>query len=153
MRVLKVFFLGLVYGWFLRWILDVIFHEDELRILSNENALLRQRIRAVESPGSLATRSVKQTARALLPVEDVQPAAAGETAQRVARSDDLKMIKGVGPQIEKKLNDAGVHSFDQMSRLTTSELQSILGLSKRVVQNADNLLTQAKKFAQQGPKG
>jgi predicted flap endonuclease-1-like 5' DNA nuclease len=63
------------------------------------------------------------------------------------------MIKGVGPQIEKKLNAAGVYTFDQMSRLTTEQMQAILGVSRRNVQNTDNLITQAKKFAEDGPKG
>jgi predicted flap endonuclease-1-like 5' DNA nuclease len=59
----------------------------------------------------------------------------------------------VGPILEKKLNDAGVYTFDQMSRLTTDQLQAILGVSRRNVQNTDNLINQAKKFAEEGPKG
>lgn len=153
MRVLKVFFLGLLYGWFLRWIMDVIFQRDELRILENENAVLRQRVRSIESPGSLASPRTGQFAARPLPVEEAQPAAAGEAGQPVPLRDDLKLIKGVGPQIEKKLNKAGVNTFEQMSRLTVQELHSILGRSKRLVQNADNLLAQAAELASQGPSG
>jgi predicted flap endonuclease-1-like 5' DNA nuclease len=69
--------------------------------------------------------------------------------QASSRKDDLKLIKGVGPKMEEKLNKAGVTTFDQMSRLTATELQAILGISKRVVQNTDNLISQAKKFARQ----
>ena len=63
------------------------------------------------------------------------------------------MIKGIGPKMEQKLNDAGVYTFDQMSRLTTAQLQAVLGLSKKVVQSSDNFLSQAKKLAEEGPKG
>ena len=153
MKVLRVFFLGLVYGWFMRWIVDKIFLEENLRLLENENAVLTQRVKTLESSRSLHTAREQQTAPAPLPVEQVQPVAATGAGPVPLHRDDLKLIKGVGPKIEKKLNDAGVYTFDQMSRLTASELQAILGISKGIVQNPENLLNQAKKFAKDGPKG
>lgn len=153
MRVLKVFFLGLVYGWFLRWILDMIYLRDEIRILSDENAILKQRVQSFEAPRSMKARSTEGIAQASLPVEEVDPATKRKAVQGTPHVDNLQMIKGIGPQIEKKLNKAGIHTFDQMSRLTTDQLKSILGKSKLITQNADNMLTQAKKFADQGPKG
>ncbi len=141
MRVLKVFFLGLLYGWFMKWIIDEIFSRDQYRMVTNENAILRERIKFLE------TRSVQRTVIAPQPVQAVEPTPTPRQAS--SSKDDLKLIKGIGPQLEKKLNNAGVNTFDQMSRLTTGELQSILGISKRVTQNADNLISQARKFAQQ----
>lgn len=151
MRVLKVFLVGLLYGWFLRWIVDAIFLNDNLRQLANENALLKQRIQSLEAPGAIERFRERPIETAALPVVDAPAVNTEEPV--VPHRDDLKLIKGVGPQIEKKLNNAGVHTFDQMSRLTTEELQAILGLTKRIVQNADNLIGQAKKFAETGPKG
>ena len=153
MKVLRVFFVGLVYGWFMRWIVDKIFLEDNLRRLANENEILRQRIITLETPRAQAPPPSLKPQTAPLPVEEVEPVAAMGTGPVTPHRDDLKMIKGIGPIMEKKLNEAGVYTFDQMSRLTTTELQAILGLSKRVVQNSDNLLSQAKKLAQEGPKG
>jgi predicted flap endonuclease-1-like 5' DNA nuclease len=153
MRVLKVFFLGLVYGWFLRWIMDMIFLRDEIRILSDKNAILKQRIQSLEAPRSLAVRSTEGIASAPLPVEEVTTATKRKAIQSTDLVDNLKMIKGIGPQIEKKLHKSGVHTFEELSRLSTDQLKSILGKSKLITQNADNMLTQAKKFAQQGPKG
>jgi predicted flap endonuclease-1-like 5' DNA nuclease len=151
MRVLKVFLVGLLYGWFLRWIVDAIFLNDTLRLLSNENALLKQRIQSLEAPRAIERFRERQIETAALPVVDAPPVNKDEPV--VPHRDDLKLIKGVGPQIEKKLNNAGVHTFDQMSRLTIEELKAILGLNKRVVQNAENLLSQARKFVDAGPKG
>jgi len=45
MRVIKVFFLGLLYGWFMKWIIDEIYTKDNLRMITNENMQLRDRIR------------------------------------------------------------------------------------------------------------
>ncbi|HJS19142.1 MAG TPA: hypothetical protein VJ785_10345 [Anaerolineales bacterium] len=152
MKVLRVFFLGLIFGWFMRWIMDVIFLEEDLRILKNENALLTQQLKTLESPKSLESKSVQKTG-APPSAEQAAPAPARKPRQSSARRDDLKLIKGVGPRIEKKLNDAGVYTFDQMSQLTTADLQAILGLSKHVEQKANNLVSQAKKLAKQAPRG
>jgi predicted flap endonuclease-1-like 5' DNA nuclease len=144
MRVLKVFFLGFVYGWFMRWIIDEIYLKDNHRMIADENVQLKDRIRSLE-----ARASARASVAAPQPVSSPQPKAAA----RASAKDDLKVIKGVGPVMEKKLNAAGVNTFEELSRLTTVELQNILGISKRVTQSADNLLTQARKFAQQKGKG
>jgi predicted flap endonuclease-1-like 5' DNA nuclease len=147
MKVLKVFFAGLLYGWFMKWIIDEIFVRDQYRMITNENAELRERIQFLESikpPESIASPRPAPLAQPRQPVEPIGFAS--------DEQDDLKLIKGIGPQLEKKLNNAGVMTFEQMSRLTTTDLQNILGISKRVTQNADNLISQAKKFARQKSK-
>ena len=146
MRVLRVFFLGFVYGWFMRWIIDEIYLKDNLKMITDENILLKDRIKSLEAPKSLETLSVKRTAPAPEPAPEPKP------VSRASAKDDLKLIKGVGPAMEKKLNAAGINSFEQLSRLTSNDLQNILGISKRVTQSADNLLTQARKFEQERAK-
>jgi predicted flap endonuclease-1-like 5' DNA nuclease len=154
MKVLRVFFIGLVYGWFLHWLVNKIFVEDNLRRLNNENEILRQRLITLETPRTQRAQPARrQPEPPPLPVEEVEPVAVTGTGPVPPHRDDLKLIKGVGPQIEKKLNTAGVYTFDQMSRLTTEQLQAILGGTKRNPQNSDNLINQAKKFAEDGPKG
>ena len=37
--------------------------------------------------------------------------------------DDLKQIKGVGPQMEKTLNEIGIFTFAQVSRMTAREYE------------------------------
>lgn len=39
--------------------------------------------------------------------------------------DDLKLINGIGPVIEKKLNELGIYTFQQLSRLTTADIEKI----------------------------
>lgn len=153
MKVLRVFFLGFVYGIFMKYIIDEIFVRDHLRMIANENTVLRERILELEAR---ATQRVQSTPTPV-PHTEPKPAITHQPSQHIEPAsqstpssnskDDLKLIKGVGPQMEKKLNNAGVYTFEEMSRLTTADLQMILGISKRATQNADNLLTQAKKFA------
>jgi len=147
MKVLRVFFVGLIYGWLMRWVVDKIFLEDNLRALANENEILRQRIITLETPKAQMDRPAPIQRTAPLPVAE------RETSPTQPQRDDLKMIKGIGPILEKKLNDAGIYTFTQMSRLTSEQLQALFGESKRNLQSTDNLLSQAKKFAKAGPKG
>jgi predicted flap endonuclease-1-like 5' DNA nuclease len=150
MRVLKVFFLGLLYGWYMKWIIDEIFVKDQYRMITNENLQLRERIQFLESIRPSETVAPPRSASRPQPLQPVEPALEPAEPVRLSSNekDDLKLIKGIGPQMEKKLNNAGVRTFEQMSRLTTTDLQNILGISKRVTQNADNLLSQARKFAE-----
>jgi predicted flap endonuclease-1-like 5' DNA nuclease len=152
MKVWKVFFLGLVYGWCMKWIIDEIFTRDQYSMITNENAVLKERLSLLERARPLETRPIMQAEPQ--PEPAIQATTTAQPKRMTARSqkDDLKLIKGIGPQMEKKLNNAGVMTFEQMSRLTSTDLQNILGISKRVVQSADNLLTQARQLAQKKTK-
>ena len=39
--------------------------------------------------------------------------------------DDLKLIKGVGPMIEKKMNKLGIYTFEQVSQLSRSDIELV----------------------------
>lgn len=140
MRAFKVFIFGLLYGWFLKMAFDRIYRENELGDIRNENASLREYILSLESqlgPASPGSRSVQRSAPQAVPVE--VPAA--------AQNDDLKVIKGIGPAIEKKLNGAGVHTFAALAQLTPQQLEGILGSQIRRLQNENDLIAQAKRLA------
>jgi len=140
MRAFKVFIFGLLYGWFLKMAYDRIYRENELEDMRNENASLREYIVSLESrlrPGSVEGKPVQRSAPQAVPVE--VPAA--------PEKDDLKVIRGIGPAIEKKLNAAGVHTFAALAQLTTQELEGILGSQIRRLQNENDLIAQAKRLA------
>jgi len=88
-----------------------------------------------------------------LPVET--PAYSGEAFERLAAPrgapDDLKKISGVGPQLEQKLNEAGVYHYWQIAALNdadTSALDRDLKLNGRIgrdgwIASARNLIEAA----------
>ena len=43
----------------------------------------------------------------------------------IDQKDDLKLISGVGPFIEKKLNKLGIYSFEQIAELSSSQINQI----------------------------
>ncbi|MCB1380469.1 MAG: NADH-quinone oxidoreductase subunit NuoE [Alphaproteobacteria bacterium] len=68
---------------------------------------------------------------------------------RSGQADDLKLIWGVGPKLEKMLNDMGIWHFDQVADWTAKELawvdarlEGFKGRAKR-----DEWVKQAKKLA------
>jgi NADH-quinone oxidoreductase subunit E len=67
-------------------------------------------------------------------------------------ADDLKMIKGVGPKLEKLLNSLGFFHFDQVATWTGEELawvdQNLAGFKGRA--SRDNWVSQAKVLANGG---
>ncbi|MGE0008794.1 MAG: NADH-quinone oxidoreductase subunit NuoE [Parvibaculaceae bacterium] len=70
-------------------------------------------------------------------------------APRAGRGDDLKLIWGVGPKLERMLNDMGVWHFDQIAAWTGAEikwvdsrLEGFKGRAER-----DGWVEQAKKLA------
>ena len=45
-----------------------------------------------------------------------------------SQKDDLKRIKGVGPFIEDKLNAIGIYTFEQISRFSSDDIQTVTEL-------------------------
>ena len=144
MRAFKVFIFGLLYGWFIKVAFDRIYHQNEMDDLRNENASLRDYIRSLEmqiQQKSLEAKSVQRSAPQAPPVETAAP------AQMASEKDNLRSIKGIGPAIEKKLNDAGIQTFAALAGLTRKDLENILGSQIKRLQDENDLIAQAKKLA------
>ena len=113
-----------------------------IQAYANENSFLKDRIRSLElqtRPKSLETKSVARPASQ--PVEQSGP------IQTNKRKDDLKLINGIGPALERRLNDTGIYTFADLVRLTPEELEARLGNPRRVA-TAD-LIEQARALAGQ----
>ena len=147
MRAFKAFIFGLLYGWFIKVAFDRIYRENDMEDLRNENDSLREHILKLETrlePKSLETKSVQREQ----PAAPMQPEPA-EVLAPAPRSDkdDLKAIKGIGPAIERKLNNAGIETYAALAALTKQDLENILGSQVRRLQDENDLIAQAKKLA------
>lgn len=84
------------------------------------------------------------------PVAGVKPA--GLEAARDGKADDLKLIKGVGPKMEKLCNALGFYHFDQIANWTADEVawvdDNLEGFKGRV--SRDDWVAQAKILAEGG---
>jgi predicted flap endonuclease-1-like 5' DNA nuclease len=66
--------------------------------------------------------------------------------------DDLILINGIGPQIEQRLNKAGIYTFGQLADLKPEQLCKYIGQAQNLADEED-LIKQARHFVkQQKPK-
>lgn len=72
----------------------------------------------------------------------------GALSGKAGEADDLLKLKGVGPKLAVKLNELGIHRFEQLARLSANEVAHLderLGAFKgrlardRIVEQADYL--------------
>ncbi len=100
--------------------------------------------------GEKTAAKLKATTNVSAPVEaSAEDKPAALEAARDGVADDLKLIKGVGPKLEKLLNSMGFYHFDQVAAWTDKELgwvdQNLEGFKGRA--SRDNWVSQAKTLA------
>jgi len=133
---------GVLIGWIVEWILDLLYWRGRLadvtaeleacrehladerersrhlqakvHVLEEEERKLRNRLHALE--GELDRLKHEREAAA----QEVR--AAGGDGKR----DDLKVVEGIGPKIERLLNDAGIRTFAELARTSVERLREIL---------------------------
>lgn len=133
MNIIAMFVLGLLIGWLAEWALDWYYWRARLSRTAGENAILRQRITALEARKNPIPLSAKK-----IPIVDADG------------NDNFQAIKGIGPVFAKRLKEAGVLTFEQLSRMTSKQLEDVLGnLYKRFFSKEEQILAQAKEFARQ----
>ena len=105
-------------------------------------------------PGSIPT--VQAPAEPFdVPAEAPRQPATSQPAERPTPSlgasegdrDDLKIIRGIGPAIERKLNNAGIYTFAAVAQLSPKQLEGILGNMVKRLQDENDLIAQARRLA------
>ena len=130
MKAIKVFFLGLLCGWLYKWIIDKVYTDIEIKDIATEDPLPMDYSELLE---------IKEQA---LPVT--------KAIRPKTKKEILEVLKGIGPASVKRLNKAGVFTFDDLALLRPEELRSILGnVLKRAAITENQVIEEAKKFAQQ----
>ena len=123
MNPVFTFVLGLLIGWLIEWLIDYFYWRR--RYAEKEIAYVPE----------TAENRVPQVMES-----EVQPAAP-------VVPDDLKVIKGIGPVIERKLNGAGIYTYEQLGNLTVADLRRILGNVIERLSDEEALLRQARDLA------
>ena len=132
MTTLAFFVLGLLIGWLIEWAIDWFYWRRTVFALQDENVKLKEKIVMLEE-----SRKKGRTSKT-------------KPTRKKSGDDNLQAIRGVGPVIQKRLNEAGIYTFEEMAALTPDELQDILGeLIKRFFPGEDKMIAQAREFANQ----
>ncbi|KPP85623.1 MAG: hypothetical protein HLUCCO07_00860 [Rhodobacteraceae bacterium HLUCCO07] len=103
-----------------------------------------------EKAGEASRAAAEKVADTAEEVTGTRPAVLG--AARDGKPDDLKQIKGIGPKLEKLLNEMGFYHLDQIAGWTEDEVawvdENLEGFKGRV--SRDNWVEQAKTLAAGG---
>ena len=133
MNTIAIFVLGVLIGWIVEWILDWFFWRGRVQKATDENEELKERIVSLEKAFSSK------------PDTSVTTPLTNRRGQ-----DNLQAIDGIGPVFAKRLNEAGVQTFEQLSKLSTKDMERILGtLFKRFFSEENSIIEEAKEFAKQ----
>jgi predicted flap endonuclease-1-like 5' DNA nuclease len=120
--------LGIFIGWLIEWVIDWVYWRKKAArpVVADKTVELKA---AEEKIAVLESR--------LANAEEV-------------RVDPLEKIKGIGPVIKTKLYSGGILSFKQLGNLTSAELEAIVGDDIKRLADEDEIIRQAKEFAQKG---
>lgn len=128
--------LGILIGWLIEWIIDWLYWRRKREAVTTETIeTATEATRAVE-PASVVENLMEENARLKSRLEEF-----------INVPDDLKLIKGIGPVIERKLHNAGIDSFEKLAELTRFDLENILGEVIQRLSDEKELLAQAREFA------
>jgi len=154
--------LGLLIGWLIEWGIDWFYWRARMQtvidknsqhagmekvnsILEEENAVLMREHKNIDEENS----TLKDRLADLQDEIDRLKAAAiiGHLLDEKG-NHDFQAIKGIGPAFSKRLNDAGVKTFDGLAQLTPQDMERILGtLYQRFFAKETTILEEASEFA------
>ena len=99
-------------------------HEHTIEAFKNklQKPIPRLRKTAQVKPAK-KTETVKKSESK--PAAGLKAPAKGLKISAAKVKDDLKLVKGIGPVMEKKLNDFGVYSFEQLGRLSNDDIEAL----------------------------
>jgi predicted flap endonuclease-1-like 5' DNA nuclease len=146
------FFIGLLVGWVIEWLLDVLFwrrrsrgaDDAEARIRALEDEVARRKVRAAElndcearvqaqaqevqrlSAQLDAARAEAEGLREQLAAARAGAVGGASLAAAAVELDDLRKIEGIGPKIARILQDHGVQTFAQLAQVQVDRLREIL---------------------------
>jgi predicted flap endonuclease-1-like 5' DNA nuclease len=120
---LFTFVLGVLVGWLIEWLIDFFYW----------------RKRCAEKEASARHEALVARAATVVPPES-------KTVEKTT-PDNLQVIKGIGPVIERRLNDEGIFTFEQLGNLTPADLRNLLGDVIQRLADEESLLQQARDLA------
>lgn len=118
-------------------------------VLSNEGGPAEKAAKAEKAPAKKsdapAAKTAKKASTQKAPSTGVDEGLGMVYSSPPAEVDDLKLLSGVGPVLEEKLNSAGVYRFEQIANWTEANVRAfdeLLSLKGRV--EKDGWIAQAK---------
>lgn len=148
MSTLSAIILGVLIGWLVEWVIDWLYWRKKRVAVKTMPATVSESAGAVSLQEKTSTLLLQDKTSENDALHHEIAGLKNQLEKYTNIPDDLKIIKGIGPEIERRLHAAGVKSFVQLAELTPLDLENILGsMIKRLVDEGD-ILDQARRLAQ-----
>jgi len=162
MNILAALVLGLLIGWLIEWGIDWFYWRARMQTVidkSSQHAVLEKMNNILEEENTILMREHKnldeENSRLKDRLADVQDEidrlkAAAIIGQLLDEkgNHNFQAIKGIGPAFSKRLNEAGVKTFDHLAQLNPQDMEKILGtLYQRFFSKENTILDEASEFA------
>jgi len=162
MNILAALVLGLLIGWLTEWIIDWFYWRARMQAVIEKNSQLAglEKVNSIlEEESTILMREHKnldeensrlkgRLADLEAEINQINAAALIGHLLKKDNSHNLEAIKGIGPAFAKRLNESGIHTFEELGQLTAQDMERILGtLYKRFFARKNNIILQAKDFA------
>ncbi len=79
---------------------------------------------------------------------DVAEAVSDNSTEADISGDDLKVISGIGPVYERRLNDAGIYTYADLAEQAPEQLRSITGLKTWQAGDLDDWIVEAQTLTE-----
>lgn len=162
MNILAALVLGLLIGWLLEWAIDWFYWRARMQAVIEENSQqvgLERMNSILEEENTTLMREHKNLDEENSTLKD-RLATLEDEINRIKASalighlldekgnHNFQAIKGVGPAFAKRLNEAGVKTFEELSQQTSQDMERMLGtLYKRFFSKKNTIRDQAKEYA------
>ena len=163
MNILAALVLGLLIGWLVEWVIDWFYWRNRMQAaimqenpdlvkLKKENARLEEENTTLMRAHKHLDEENADLKERLAKLEDeinqIKTSALIGHLLNKDGSHNFQSIKGIGPAFSKRLNEAGIDTFEQLAQLTPQDMERILGtLYKRFFSKNNKVLSQAKEYA------
>ncbi len=139
MNIWVMFFSGILLGWLIEWIIDLVYWHQRYQLAESKQKQCKEHITALEIEVERLKKSQTSATAVEIPQVEIIP-------------DDLKVIKGIGPVIQKKLNEAGIYTFEQLGAISVEKLRELLGDVIERLADEESLLEQARRLGNEKVK-
>jgi len=109
--------------------------EKELQASKSDLSMLREHKQTIEAlkakintkpiPTLKPKKEAASKPKATKPAAGLNAPAKGLNIAAAKVKDDLQVVKGIGPVMERKLNDFGVYSYEQLGRLQKKDVEAL----------------------------
>ena len=155
MNIAAALVLGLLLGWLIEWVIDWFYWRRGLHTTPVEanHPAEEQYAALLKANKDLEQANIELKDRVTALQADLDTIAVTAATAHLIDKDgnhNLQAIKGIGPTFSKRLKEAGINTFEELSQLTPEEMEKILGtLFKRFFSKENTILEQAREFGEQ----